>query len=179
MFVYTYQTQILNRLADSTLPKVTHISFVGYSLGGLVIRYAIGALYARGLLVSSSTSSSPHTSSSSVPSLVHPLIATHFVTFASPHIGARRETGTAFDSVFNFGANLMTSRTGSQMMLMDRVYPDGWAGWLSSSIYGSDKKQKCKVTGRKMLALLADQELPFWKGLSLVCTTLWRPRVVF
>ena len=48
----------------------TAISLVAYSLGGLVSRYAIGALYRRGVF-----------------DTVTPL---NFITFATPHLGTRK-----------------------------------------------------------------------------------------
>mmetsp|Transcript_15010 Transcript_15010/g.39715 ORF Transcript_15010/g.39715 Transcript_15010/m.39715 type:complete len:457 (-) Transcript_15010:13-1383(-) len=47
--------RVVNSLASSDR-QVTHISFVGYSLGGLITRYACGKLYAAGWLRSGSPS---------------------------------------------------------------------------------------------------------------------------
>ncbi|KAI9345150.1 putative serine esterase-domain-containing protein, partial [Zopfochytrium polystomum] len=41
---------IISRIQDEQKPPVAQISFIGYSLGGLIVRYAIGVLWANGLL---------------------------------------------------------------------------------------------------------------------------------
>eukprot|EP00955_Chlamydomonas_euryale_P049473 354264-Chlamydomonas_euryale.AAC.2 len=56
--------------------RVTKLSFIGYSLGGLISRYAVGILYARGWLAGGSGGG------------VEPV---NFVTVAAPHIGAYRQ----------------------------------------------------------------------------------------
>ncbi|KAJ3069866.1 hypothetical protein HDU98_007077 [Podochytrium sp. JEL0797] len=130
--------QLFTRLADETKPTVTHISFIGYSFGGLVIRYVVGVLFARGLLRSEKDAAPADDSRPS-------LIANLFVTFASPHLGARRTTPeSAFNPVFNHGAGIFTAKTGRQMMGVDRT----------------------EVQGRKTVDVLADPGLPFWQGLA-------------
>ncbi|ORY45682.1 DUF676-domain-containing protein [Rhizoclosmatium globosum] len=130
---------IFERLKDADKPAISHLSFVGYSFGGLVIRYAAGVLFARNILVSESTS--PQTSSDAPT-----VIAANFVTFASPHLGAPRTSpeSATLNPIFNSLASFMTSTTGSQMMLTDASY-----------------------RGRKAVNVLADPSLPFYQSLLL------------
>ncbi|KAI9340512.1 putative serine esterase-domain-containing protein [Obelidium mucronatum] len=139
--------QILDRLKDESKPRVTHISFIGYSFGGLVVRYAIGVLFAKGLLCSGS-STTPSTEEASLDANEPRLIATHFITFASPHLGAPRTSPeSALNPVFNNGAAVLAASTGTQMVLKDKSF-----------------------RGRKAICLLADPNLPFWQGLELFKT---------
>ncbi|KAI9319562.1 putative serine esterase-domain-containing protein [Zopfochytrium polystomum] len=152
---------VIARIQDHDRPPVSHISIIGYSLGGLIVRYAIGVLWAHGYLrrsVGSPSSTHPTTTDSShiVPEAVH------FCTFASPHLGSARDSGSSFDMVFNnLGAGL-TGRTGAQMLRKDGHWKK-WplARWTSKDI------PELWLGGRPILDILADPELPFWKGLSV------------
>ncbi|KAJ3010034.1 UNVERIFIED_CONTAM: hypothetical protein HDU68_002367 [Siphonaria sp. JEL0065] len=137
-------SQILARLKDESKPIPTHVSFVGYSFGGLVIRFAIGVLYAKGLLVHDSSADTRQTSSDSKPVL----IAANFVTFASPHLGAPRTMPeSSLNPVFNTLGAILAADTGVQMLLRDNT-----------------------LKGRKAIDILADPSLPFWQGLALFKT---------
>ncbi|KAI9193557.1 putative serine esterase-domain-containing protein [Polychytrium aggregatum] len=92
-------------------PSITEISFLGYSLGGLICRYAIGKLFAHG------------TFSSVQPRL--------FVTMATPHLGSElpkvsmwKPHVAFFNRAFNTLTRTFTSRTGHQLTLRDQ-YHDG------------------------------------------------------
>ncbi|KAG9080613.1 hypothetical protein FRC06_006356 [Ceratobasidium sp. 370] len=78
--------------------KVTRFSIVGYSLGGLISRYAIGILYQRGFFKT-----------------VKPV---NFTTFATPHIGLPRFRGFIGRTMYTLGP-LMLSRTGRQFYCVD------------------------------------------------------------
>ncbi|MEW5310964.1 MAG: hypothetical protein WDW38_002715 [Sanguina aurantia] len=78
---------------------VTHLSFVGYSLGGLYNRYAVGKLWAEGFF-----------------DAVVPL---NFCTIATPHVGSWRDPVTKLARVFNYLLPTMGSRSGTQLMLQD------------------------------------------------------------
>ncbi|KAJ3127038.1 hypothetical protein HK100_009958 [Physocladia obscura] len=170
---------VVARLSNKSLPAVDHISFVGYSLGGLIVRYAIGVLFSLGWF----ERVVPHT----------------FATFASPHLGARRVanehprdvdlesrdlsrasnadpsaevTGSKTDiqnakaktpntfslnspgmvSFFNSAGAILTARTGAQMLLQDSAH--------SQSLPTHDPAL------RKTVFVLADPALPFWLALS-------------
>ncbi|KAG8788494.1 hypothetical protein FRC12_014495 [Ceratobasidium sp. 428] len=78
--------------------KVTRFSMVGYSLGGLISRYAIGILYQRGFFKT-----------------VKPV---NFTTFATPHIGLPRFRGFVGRMMHKLGP-VMLSRTGRQFYCVD------------------------------------------------------------
>ncbi|CAG8731580.1 7235_t:CDS:2, partial [Dentiscutata erythropus] len=61
----------VNYINDKNLYKISKISFVGYSLGGLIARYAIGVLYNQGFF--------------------NEIDPTFFTTIATPHLGIRRD----------------------------------------------------------------------------------------
>ncbi|GIL46461.1 hypothetical protein Vafri_3450 [Volvox africanus] len=77
----------------------THISFIGFSLGGLIARYAAGRLFSEGYF--------DH---------VMPL---NFITIATPHLGAWRQTTSAIHRLMDLPAPEALSRTGTQLYLKD------------------------------------------------------------
>ncbi|KAJ3122922.1 hypothetical protein HK098_002328 [Nowakowskiella sp. JEL0407] len=88
---------------EATGLKVTMISFIGYSLGGLINRFAIGKLYAKGFF-----------------ELIKPL---NFFTIATPHLGVKKKPGNAFSYVWNNSVGFFTLRTGLQFVLNDKDFP--------------------------------------------------------
>lgn len=81
------------------------ISIVGYSLGGLVARYAIGLLYHKGLF-----------------DKVEPV---NFTTFASPHLGVRTPLLGIHNHLWNvLGARLL-SMSGRQLFTIDSFRDTG------------------------------------------------------
>nr|CAG8550245.1 9240_t:CDS:2 [Entrophospora candida] len=72
--------------------KITKFSIIGYSLGGFIARYAIGILYFQGFFNN-----------------IEPL---HFATFATPHLGIRREDDGIWTKVFNWSSSILLSKTG-------------------------------------------------------------------
>ena len=79
--------------------RITKISVVGYSLGGLVARYAIGLLFSNGWF-----------------DRVEPV---NFTTFASPHLGVRTPVLGVHHRVWNLlGANTL-SISGRQLFTID------------------------------------------------------------
>lgn len=93
--------RILSHLAwlESVRKSVTRISFVGYSLGGLIVRYAIGKLFSQGLF--------------------NKIKAVNLVTFASPHLGSWLHNKGLLPKTFNSLVPLVSSRTGYQLMMKD------------------------------------------------------------
>lgn len=81
--------------AELKQEKVTKLSVVGYSLGGLIARYAIGILYSKGYF-----------------STLEPV---NFVTFCTPHVGV-----LAHGPVFNTIVPFLLARTGRQLFLQDK-----------------------------------------------------------
>ncbi|KAI1335393.1 DUF676-domain-containing protein [Xylariaceae sp. FL0016] len=79
--------------------NITKISLVGYSLGGLVSRYAIGLLYAKGIF-----------------DQLEPI---NFTTFASPHLGVRAPLRGWYDHVWNTLGARTLSKSGHQLFTID------------------------------------------------------------
>lgn len=82
---------------------VEKISFIGYSLGGLILRYAVGRLYNEGFF-----------------KIVTPM---NFVTLASPNLGTSRKQ-SVLNSIFNSIQTNVLVRVGYQFNLQDN-YIDG------------------------------------------------------
>ncbi|KAF9541957.1 hypothetical protein EC957_002517 [Mortierella hygrophila] len=86
--------------------KVAQFSFLGYSLGGLIGRFAIAMLDLEGFFTSKEEGGRG----------VEPV---YFVTMATPHLGIRQPSRSRFTKVFNFLSARMLSRTGEQLQLVD------------------------------------------------------------
>lgn len=104
--------------------KIAQLSVVGYSLGGLVARYAIGLLYAKGVLDG--------------------LECKNFTAFASPFIGVRTPLHGWSNNVWNTLGARTLSMSGRQLFGID----------------------KFRDTGRPLLAVMADTNSIFIKGLA-------------
>lgn len=83
--------------------RISTISFIGYSMGGLICRYCIGLL-----------------EKNSFFNTVSPM---HLITIATPHIGTRLKyrtfTGRAFNYIGSWLVNLYAGRSGKQIALLD------------------------------------------------------------
>ncbi|KAJ5539967.1 hypothetical protein N7513_008299 [Penicillium frequentans] len=90
---------------ESKGQKITKISVVGYSLGGLVARYAIGLLQAHGWL-----------------DKVEPM---NFTTFASPHIGVRTPLKGVRGQIWNGLGPRLVSISGQQLFMVDSFRDTG------------------------------------------------------
>ena len=84
---------------------VKKISIVGYSLGGLVARYAIGLLHFRGYF-----------------DRIKPV---NFTTFATPHLGVRTPILGVQSRLWNFLGSSTLSVSGRQLFLMDSFRDSG------------------------------------------------------
>lgn len=104
--------------------KIKKLSVVGYSLGGLVARYAIGLLYAKGVL--------------------DELQCMTFTAFASPFLGVRTPLHGWSNHMWNVLGARTLSMSGRQLFTID----------------------KFRDTGRPLLAILADRNSIFYKGLA-------------
>ncbi|KAG5807218.1 hypothetical protein H9Q74_009035 [Fusarium xylarioides] len=80
--------------------KITKLSIAGYSLGGLVSRYAVGLLYAKGIL--------------------DDLECINFTTFASPHLGVRTPLKGWHNTVWNVLGARTLSMSGRQLFTIDK-----------------------------------------------------------
>lgn len=85
---------------ESQGSKVTKFSLIGYLLGGLVSRYALGILYDNGFFEN-----------------VQPI---HFVTFCTPHVGVLNPGTGISTKIYNTLAPYFLAATGSQLFLTDR-----------------------------------------------------------
>ncbi|KAI1425654.1 putative serine esterase-domain-containing protein [Xylaria sp. FL1777] len=85
--------------------NVTKLSIVGYSLGGLVARYAIGLLSAKGVL--------------------DQLEPVNFTTFATPHLGVRAALRGWYDSIWNRLGVRILSESGRQLFIVDNFRDTG------------------------------------------------------
>ncbi|KAJ5240176.1 hypothetical protein N7468_004795 [Penicillium chermesinum] len=101
--VQEIEAALQNLEADGHVIK--KISLIGYSLGGLVARYAIGILQANGWL--------------------DKLEPVNFTTFASPHVGARTPLKGFASSVWNGVGPSMISASGQQMFMVDSFRDTG------------------------------------------------------
>jgi Putative serine esterase (DUF676) len=94
--------EVQHYLSTHTQKKITQISFIGHSLGGLFSRYAIGVLQVRGLFKT--------------------VTPQYYVSLASPHIGSRQHMsaakGLAGFIVKSFSKTVL-GVTGRQLMLLD------------------------------------------------------------
>lgn len=85
--------------------NIKKLSVVGYSLGGLVARYAIGLLHARGWL--------------------DKLEPVNFTTFASPHVGVRTPLKGIRNLIWNGLGARTVSMSGRQLFLIDSFRDTG------------------------------------------------------
>ena len=78
---------------------IMKLSVVGYSLGGLVARYAIGLLYSKGLF-----------------DTIQPV---NFTTFATPHLGVRTPSLGVHNHLWNLLGSRTLSMSGHQLFTID------------------------------------------------------------
>lgn len=96
--------QVCSQLEGTGQGTVSKLTLIGYSLGGLIVRYAAGRLYADRFF-----------------DKVEPV---NFVTIASPHLGCREKQNTAYGRLFNSIVPWTLSRTGCQLTLNDKYSDD-------------------------------------------------------
>ncbi|KAJ2904227.1 DUF676-domain-containing protein [Zalerion maritima] len=85
--------------------KIKKLSIVGYSLGGLVARYAVGLLFSKGIL--------------------DQLEPVNFTTFASPHLGVRTPLRGYHNHVWNVLGARTLSESGRQLFTVDKFRDTG------------------------------------------------------
>ncbi|CAE6470178.1 unnamed protein product [Rhizoctonia solani] len=125
--------------------KVTKFSIFGYSLGGLISRYAIGILYQRGFFRT-----------------VKPI---NFTTFATPHLGLPRLRGFIGGVMHKLGPKML-SRTGQQFYGMDKDI------WSSDDKEGRPllevmaDQSGCWVVSRMDHLLIETEDSIFFKALK-------------
>jgi len=84
---------------EKTGRKITKLSIIGYSLGGLVARYVIGVLYSSGIF-----------------DKIQPV---NFTTFATPHLGVRTPMLGPHSYLWNTLGSRTLSNSGAQLFLTD------------------------------------------------------------
>ncbi|KAK4506808.1 hypothetical protein PRZ48_000541 [Zasmidium cellare] len=85
--------------------NIKKISIAGYSLGGVLARYAIGLMESSGLF-----------------DTIQPI---NFTTFATPHLGARSPKLGARSFLFNYMGARTLSTSGQQLFLVDKFRDTG------------------------------------------------------
>ena len=85
--------------------RITKLSIVGYSLGGLIARYVIGLLHSKGYF-----------------DRIQPL---NFTTFAAPHIGTRTPISGFGSRVWNLLGSSTLSVSGQQLFITDSFRDSG------------------------------------------------------
>nr|XP_036589684.1 lipase [Colletotrichum truncatum]KAF6801689.1 lipase [Colletotrichum truncatum] len=93
------------RLIEEKGGKITKLSIVGYSLGGLVSRYAVGLLHSKGILDT--------------------VECMNFVTFASPHLGVRTPLRGWHNHLWNVLGARTLSMSGRQLFTIDNFRDTG------------------------------------------------------
>jgi hypothetical protein len=122
---------------------VKKLSIVGYSMGGVYARYAIGLLHANGTLDQLQCMVRWISLSRRSPS-AKLTVCQNFTAFASPLLGARSPTKGWRNHAWNGVASRMLSKTGRQIFLLD----------------------KFRDTNQPILAVLADPDSIFIHGLA-------------
>ncbi|KAF7544395.1 hypothetical protein G7Z17_g9987 [Cylindrodendrum hubeiense] len=85
---------------ESSGGKIKKLSIVGYSLGGLIARYAVGLLDAKGILDT--------------------VECMNFTTFASPHLGVRTPLKGWHNHIWNVLGARTLSMSGRQLFMIDK-----------------------------------------------------------
>ncbi|KAI9304981.1 putative serine esterase-domain-containing protein [Cunninghamella echinulata] len=127
--------------------KVNKINVIGYSLGGLILRYSMGLLYQEGFF-----------------DKVKPGF---FVTFATPHIGVRHPRKTLFAKVFNFCSGFLVSRTGEQLQLIDNDNSEPLLSLLATPEKPYYQALSKFETIRTYANIINDRTVPYWTAAFL------------
>ncbi|KAH9842260.1 putative serine esterase (DUF676) [Teratosphaeria destructans] len=101
----THEIEDVLKDLEAAGSHVQKISIAGYSLGGLVCRYAVGLLYSAGIF-----------------DRIQPM---NFTTFATPHLGVRTPRLGYRAQTWNFLGSRTLSTSGQQMFLADNFRGTG------------------------------------------------------
>ncbi|BFZ61714.1 hypothetical protein YB2330_002789 [Saitoella coloradoensis] len=91
--------------------RIARMSVVGYSLGGLIARYALGTLEREHYWENENEGKS-----------IEPV---NFTTFATPHLGVRTPSPSLLSSLYNSLGSRLVSMSGAQLFLADDYHGDG------------------------------------------------------
>ncbi|KAI8138550.1 putative serine esterase-domain-containing protein [Fennellomyces sp. T-0311] len=119
--------------------KVKRFVMIGYSLGGLMARYAIGILGEAGFF-----------------DTVEPL---YYITFATPHMGIRREATSKSNRFYNYLFGHMLSRSGEQLLFRDEQKILNVISDPNKPFYQYLSKFKVR---RAYGNLINDRTVPYW-----------------
>lgn len=133
----------------NVVDKVVKISVVGYSLGGLIARYAIGILYYHGVFKD--------------------IVPVNFTTFCSPHVGVLTPGDGISIKIFNWLVPFLLANSGKQMFLKDKAkvsLTNGGTPSMSRSNSFSNLIQNSQVEHQPLLMLMANPASIFFKSLK-------------
>ncbi|KAG0327169.1 hypothetical protein BGZ99_008259 [Dissophora globulifera] len=134
----------------TTTKKVTQFSYLGYSFGGLIGRFAMGLLEVEGFF-------------DPVDQGGRGIEPMYFVAVATPHLGIRHPPLDMSSKIFNFMSARMLSRTGAQMQLVDN-YTGGRPALLVLSDPSSVFMHALARFKRRAVYcnIRNDHSVPFW-----------------
>ncbi|KAI9665260.1 MAG: hypothetical protein M1829_005798 [Trizodia sp. TS-e1964] len=101
----TYEIELTLEDLEKTNHSLEKLSIVGYSLGGLVARYAVGLLYSKGIFEN-----------------IQPI---NFTTFATPHLGVRTPYLGFHHNLWNTLGSRTVSISGQQLYIIDSFRDTG------------------------------------------------------
>ncbi|ODV97087.1 hypothetical protein PACTADRAFT_1669 [Pachysolen tannophilus NRRL Y-2460] len=151
------EIKLLNDLGHDNDSKVTKISVLGYSLGGLISRYAIGILLKKGYFDE-----------------IEPI---NFTSFCTPHVGVLTPGKGVAVKLFNWLVPFLLANSGKQMFLKDQASvintnyeseSDEESGSLSHDMSRSSSTRTTTTTIEKqpLLLLMANPQSIFYKALK-------------
>lgn len=109
----------VERIETEEKGEVAKLSLIGYSLGGLVIRYAAGFMYADGFFSTTQAGEGKADNKMTFKSRPKPQSLS---TIATPHLGIS-STGSTFSKVAKYVGSRSLGRSGRQLYLAD-------SGWI-------------------------------------------------
>ncbi|KAF9178291.1 hypothetical protein BGZ51_007898 [Haplosporangium sp. Z 767] len=130
--------------------KVTQFSFLGYSLGGLIGRFAMGLLDLEKFFDPVEEGGQG----------IEPM---YFVTMATPHLGIRKPPESNWSRLFNYLSSTMLSRTGEQLQLIDDYTMGKPILLVMSEPEGIFLKALARFKRRALYCNIRnDRSVPFW-----------------
>lgn len=144
----------VGRIESEEEAEVGKVSLVGYSLGGLVVRYAAGVMYADGFFAGGEKGKGgKELEFRSKP------VAASLSTIATPHLGVTL-TGSTFSKVAASVGSSNLGRTGKQLYLADR-------GWVPPSTSTVKDNGRGEDEGLCLIEALSDPRFIFITALRL------------
>ncbi|SPO27661.1 uncharacterized protein UTRI_04302_B [Ustilago trichophora] len=162
----------VERIESEEKGQVLKLSLIGYSLGGLVIRYAAGLMYADGFFATKQAGEGRADNKLPFKSRPKPHSLS---TIATPHLGISA-TGSTFSKVAKYVGSRSLGRSGRQLYLADSGWvppkaTDNEASSIASSAQSSNTEQQDRASS-------TSQTKQANKGLCLI-EALSDPRFTF